>query len=377
MRSLHTYRKFALLIAAICCCLFVLKAGSNENLLFDSAAVYVYDNPEKAIEIAEQLITQNSERPEIQIRALMILTNAFATKRDYQHSLEAALRAKELVASLKNPVLEFGILIKLAAQYHSLGVNGKALQVLDESDKLFESVKNKDSLLFDMGSNYAIKGFIYSGQLGCDIAIDYFDKAIGFYTSSLEKQQKISLNTSVVLYNKGNCQISLNRLDSALAHFNESRRLVSHIDANTLQAFPMKGIAEVYTLEGKHEAAIEVLFDANTIAGGAGDLELNAGIYKGLADNYLALHQWEDYLYYDRLHSETLQELKISERNTINNILQLYKDEISTKEKIAGWKFMVIILGVGIIFLWLIYAIISSEISFTKKLSTLKSQIEL
>ena len=139
----------------------------------------------------------------------------------------------------------------------------------------------------------------------------------------------------------------------------------------------MKGIAEVYTLEGKHDDAIEVLFEAQTISEGAGDLALNAGIYKGLADNYLALHQWEDYLFYDRKHRETLEELKISERNTINNILQHYKNEISGKEKTAGWKFTAIILGMGIIFLWLIFAIISSEISFNKKFLSIQSQIEL
>lgn len=353
----------------------VLKAQDKSDSLYNAGLVYVYDQPDKAIEIGEKLIKSNDGKPEAQIRALLLLSNAYASKRNYEQSLEEALKARAEAVRLKDQVLEFGILIKIAAQYHALGVNDKALQILDESDKLFESSDKKDLLLMDMGSNYAIKGYIYSNQLSCDLANEYFNKAIKLYSNSDNNLLKRKMNMSIVSYNKGNCFVTLNQLDSAKLSYFQSKEFVSGYDAKTLQAFPMRGLAEVYTLEGKYSVAIEELNAAFELAGNVGDLELNTGIYRGLADNYLALKDWDNFQKYDRLYNETFQQLKISERNAINNIIADYNDQMIQKEKATKTKYRIAMLVLGLISLFIFISLIKSELIFRKKFSKIKSEI--
>jgi tetratricopeptide (TPR) repeat protein len=352
------------------------KAQSVEDSLYNSAVIYVYDDPLKAIEISEELMKMNENQPEKQIRVLLLITNSYASMRNYEKSLETALKAKEIVKKIKDPVQEFKILIKIAAQYHSLGVSDKALQILEESDKIFEKATDKSEMMFDMGSNYAIKGFIYSDQLSCDIAIEYFNKAIETYAQSGSEEERVKLNQSVVAYNKGNCYIALNDLHAAKMSYLESRELVKGTEANSLEAFSMKGLAEVLTLEGKYNEAITKLIDAEKIAGNVGDLELNSGIYRGLADNFLALKDWDNFQKFDKKYNESIQKIKISERNTINNILNSYNQEINQKEKSWKLKYLFLISVFGIVLLLGLYSIIKSEIIFRKKLRKLKSQIK-
>ncbi|MDD3459457.1 MAG: hypothetical protein PHO74_08300, partial [Weeksellaceae bacterium] len=318
----------------------------------------------------------NENQPEKQIRVLLLITNSYASMRNYEKSLETALKAKEIVKKIKDPVQEFKILIKIAAQYHSLGVSDKALQILEESDKIFEKATDKSEMMFDMGSNYAIKGFIYSDQLSCDIAIEYFNKAIETYAQSGSEEERVKLNQSVVAYNKGNCYIALNDLHAAKMSYLESRELVKGTEANSLEAFSMKGLAEVLTLEGKYNEAITKLIDAEKIAGNVGDLELNSGIYRGLADSFLALKDWDNFQKFDKKYNESIQKIKISERNTINNILNSYNQEINQKEKSWKLKYLFLISVFGIVLLLGLYSIIKSEIIFRKKLRKLKSQIK-
>lgn len=354
-----------------------LNAQNEDDNLYNSAIVFVYDNPDKAIEIGQQLLKKNEKNPKAQIRALLLISNAYASKRDYEKSLSVALKAKEIAVKLKNPEQEFGILIKIAAQYHALGVNDKALEILDESDKLYQSIKQKDSMLFDMGSNYAIKGFIYSNQLSCDIAIEYFNKAMRTYSASKVEGAKINMNQSVVSYNKGNCFITLNQLDSARINFLNSKQLASKSDANSLEAFSMKGLAEVYTLESNYSSALTELNKADSLAGKVGDLELNSGIYRGLADNYLALKDWSNFQKYDRKYNETIGQIKLSERNTINNIIQDYNVEIVKKEKSTKLFYLILISVFALVSIILIFSIIKSEIIFRKKFGKIKSEIKV
>lgn len=350
-------------------------AQVDDDSLNKASIVYVYDNPEKAIEIAEKYLKENEGNPSKQINALYVILNAYSSKRDYEKSLETAFKINEIAAKMKDPEQEFRILVKIASQYHSLGVYDKALQFLDESDQIFQQISNKTPLLFDMGSNYAIRGFIYSNQLSCDIAIEYFNKAIKTYEASISEPERLMINQSIVNYNKGNCFLNLKQLDSAKVSYLKAKELVSGIDAKSLQAFSLRGLAEVYTLNGKYTEALTELNEANRIAGDVGDLELNSGIYKGLAENYLALKDWDNFQKFDKEYHIAIQQMKLSERNAINNILNDYNKDILKKEKSERDKYLMIISILGLILLATFYSIIKSEISFKHNFNELKSQI--
>ena len=347
----------------------------DEDSLLNAAVMNIYDHPDHAIQIGKELLKEYKSNPEKQINVLLLMSNAYASKRDYEKSLDYALQTKEINKSLNNQLLQLQILNKIAAQYHQLGVNDQALQVLDEADLIVKTYPKQDSIYFIMGNNFALRGFIYRDQLSCDIAIDYLNKA---YESFLKVPQNVRswANRSVTSYNKGNCFISLNKLDSAKISFFDAKSLAEKAKANSLQAFSLKGLAEVYTLEGRYEEALEELQNANVLAENVGDLVLNRGIYKGMADNYLALKDWENYAVYDEKFETTRQQTKINERKTINNLLKNYSSEIDTKETETQRKMGLGILIGTILFLFVLGLIIWGEISFQKTLKQLKSQIK-
>lgn len=347
----------------------------DKDSLMNAVVMNVYDNPDHAIEIGKELLKTYKSSPKKQINVLLLMSNAYASKRDYEKSLDYALQAKEINKYLNNQLLQLQIFNKISAQYHQLGVNDQALQVLDEADLIVKSYPKKDSIYFVMGNNFALRGFIYRDQLSCDIAIDYLNKA---YASFLKVPQNVRswANRSVTSYNKGNCFISLNQLDSAKVSFFDAKSLAEKAKANSLQAFSLKGLAEVYTLEGRYDEALTELQKANVLAENVGDLVLNRGIYKGMADNYLALKDWTNYAVYDEKFETTRQQTKINERKTINNLLQNYSTEIDKKESEIRWKMGLGIMVGVVLFLFILGSIIWGEVRFQRTLKQLKSQIK-
>ncbi len=347
----------------------------DEDSLYDVAIISVYDNPDRAIEIGKQIFNNNKSNPEKQIKALLLLSNAYASKRDYEKSLEFALQTKEINKKLDKPKLKLEILNKIASQYHQLGVNEKAIEVLDEADLIAKNYKYKDSIRFIMGNNYAIRGFIYREQLSCEIAIDYLNKA---YNSYLKEPQAVRtwINRSVTSYNKGNCFIMLNQLDSAKNSFRDSKMLAEKAKAKSLQAFSQKGLAEVYTLEGRYQEALTELQNAHALAKDVGDLVLNQGIYKGLSENYLALKDWGNFHVYEEEYLKNERQTQLNERKTINNLLQNYSVETNKKEAQIKWKFGLMISACLLFFFGIFISIVWGEISFRKSFKELISQIK-
>ena len=363
------------------CALFALSfvllpaQSSKQDSLLEVATRNVYDQPEKALEICNQLLNEVDLSANTKIQVYLVLSNAYSSLRDYEKSLACALKAKEVSMTLEDPFAQYQVMVKIAAQYHSMGVNDKALQLLDESDKIIESIPKTDSLQFSMGSNFAIRGFIYRDQLSCEIAIDYLNRANEAFSVDKESSRSLA-NKSVTSYNKGNCFITLNQLDSAKSNFKNAQALAFKVGANSLQAFSMKGLAEVYTLEANYDKAIENLESAQELAKDVGDLVLNRGIYKGLSDNYLALNDWFNFQKYDEEYKLTNSQIKSSERATINTVLANYGQEIKEKEKSLYSLYGTGILVGIILFIFLLFWIVKGELKFKKEINLRKSQIK-
>lgn len=354
----------------------ILSAQDSKNeALFDSAVLYVYDQPQKAIKIGEILLKNYDKQPEKQVQVLLVLSNAYSSLRNYEKSLELSLEAKKLSVKIKKPDLQYQVLNKIAVQYHLLGVNDKALQVLDESDKLLESIPDKDSLQFVVGNNYAIRGFIYRDQLSCDIAIEYLNKAYKAFSTREETVASLA-NRSVVTYNKGNCFVTMNQLDSAKINYIMSEDLASRAAANSLQAFSLKGLAEVYTLESKFKESNQLLNNAYDLSKNVGDLVLNRGIYKGMADNYLALKDWENFYLYDEKFKKTIVQIKENERTTIQTLLDGYLMEKTKEKKKVQMNYGIAFLVASVVLIALVFWTIKSERSFRKSISELKTKIK-
>lgn len=287
--------------------------------LLKSGTFEVYENPDKAIAIGKRVFEAKASDVKRKINGLIMVSDAYSSKRDYRKSLEYVTKAKNLSQHTDNVTIKIKLLTKTAIQYQQLKIYDKAIESLDEALDAGRGFP-EDSIRFLIGNNYTIRGFIYKEQFNCDIAIGYFDKGLAQYKRD---QSKIThANLSIVTYNKGNCYIQLSDYAAAKKSFNESLAYAKSIGAKSLHAFALKGLAEVYTLEGHYDEAIKILTEAETVSSDVGDLVLNQGIYKGLSENYLAVNQWENYRKFQQLYLETQQQIKISERKSVGDSLE-------------------------------------------------------
>jgi tetratricopeptide (TPR) repeat protein len=294
------------------------QAGNLDSLL-KRGITEIYEHPDEAIAIGKKVYGQAPEASNAQLKALMLISDAYSSKRDYRKSLEYVIRAKDFSQKTDDPLMQMQILTRTAVQYQQLRIYDKAIEYLDECSRIAMAYPEKDSIRYTMGNNFVIRGFIYKEQLNCDIAIGYFRQGIAEYESV--KRSFINSNLSVAYYNIGNCQIKLSKLVEAKANFMISAAYAEKLDAKSLLAFAKKGHAEVLTLEGKYGGSIKILLEAKSISTGVGDLILNQGIYKGLSENYLALNDWPNYEKYHEDYLSIQLKIKESERKSISDSL--------------------------------------------------------
>ena len=189
----------------------------------------------------------------------------------------------------------------------------------------------KDSVFAHLGKNFIVRGFIYKEKLNPDIAIEFFDKGI----EELKKANSILEypGISIAKYNKGNCYILLFEYEKALINFQEAIAYAEMINAESLKSFALKGQAKVYFMQGNYYKSIELLNKAKLFSVNINDLILNKEIYEGLAENYLAINEWNLFEENKNLLSSTQELIKESERKSIETSLVNKKAEIKSNFK--------------------------------------------
>lgn len=341
----------------------IIKVASNE----------IYNNPDIAIKIGGEIVKNNEDNIEHRIKGYKLISDAYSSKRDYEKSLEFLIKASELLDQTNDKLLKINIINKTGIQYHQLKVYDKAMQYLDQAEQLISEYPIKDSIHVELGKNYMIRGFIYKEKLSCMIAINYIDKGIAEFRKGdkLEVTSKIS----IAIYNKGNCYLLLNKNKLALQCFNESVRMAKAVNAKSLVAFALKGSAKVYTLEGKHAEAIKALNEALNLSSEVNDLILNQEIYKGLAENYLAVNDWEKFTINQLKFIEVQKLIKDRERISVGESLGVKEVESKANRSELSNKFyyllLVLLLVLTLIVLFF-YVIIKRK---SKEIEAIKSQI--
>lgn len=308
-------------------CVVSGMAQKEMDSLISASTPLLFDQPDRAIKIAESVLV-TSKVPETRIRALTFMSHAYLSKRQNSKSLTITLEALELAEETDSIPLRIEVLNSLGMQHQLLRINDKAKEFLDQALVLTHTVKSETRYASLLAYNYTIRGFIYREQMNCEIAQDYFDRAIAHF-KQVEKPSHTA-NISTLYYNKGNCFLQTTQIDSAKASYQESIYYAEKVQASSLVSFAKKGLSEVYTAEGKYNLAIEELTEAVSIASDVGDLVLNRGIYQSLANNYLPLRDTQQYEFYDDLYQKTNQDLLNQERTLINESLQNSMDSIKT-----------------------------------------------
>jgi tetratricopeptide (TPR) repeat protein len=205
-----------------------------------------------------------------------------------------------------------------------------------------------------------VRGFIYKEKLNCDIAISFFDKGIKTLSYNNKKNENAT-KISIAKYNKGNCYLLLEENVLAEQSFKEALKGAKSVNAKSLEAFALKGIAQIHNLNGAYADAINELNQAYYIAKNVNDLVLNQEIYLGLSVNYLAINQPEKYKEYQQKFIQTQTKLKENERASIENLLQENYNNLENKAKSDLSNFWILVFLVLTISIPLIALIINKK----------------
>jgi len=343
------YNNFYLLLVLLFSTLpVVAQKETQADSIIKVNSLNIYENPDKAITSGLGIYNDVKNTINSRVRAMIMVSDAYSSKRDYQKALKFFLKANELSKQTNNIGMQIRILNKTAIKYQQLRVYDKAIQYLDEAEKLIAISPVKDSTQIALATNLIVRGFIFKEQLNCDIAISYFNKGIAVCRKI--KNMPVQPILSIATYNKGNCYTLMSDYVLAKQNFLESITYADSTNANSLKAFAQKGLAEVYTLEGNYNGAINILESALGISENVGDLILNREIYKGLSDNYLAVNQWQKYQSFHKKYVQVQLKIKESERTSISESIEELKSiqykKISDEKTYYTWVIAVIGLAI-------------------------------
>lgn len=313
-------------------CIFIRAQKTSDTALIKKAGTEIYDNPDNAIRIGEQLLKKDNDI-KTSIKIYMLLSTANIAKRNFDESLKYILKAKELSQKTNDSKSQASVLISVAIQYQQMELFSKSLETLNEADeylaKLSENAPEKYS---ETATSYAIRGMIYKSQSNSEIALEKFLISIQNFEKVPYKKTTYS-NMSVVYYNIGYCYLNLNQIDKAEQAFLQSGDYARRNHAKSLEAFALKGMAEVYKQKHENQTPLSLLRKAENLSKNTGDIILNEGIYKEMADNYLALGKQDLYQLYNKKYFEMRFKRKQNELISINQVIDNHNKETCIKSK--------------------------------------------
>lgn len=286
-----------------------------------------YKNPDEAIRIGDSLYNNTKNPLLVRVNGLSLASDGYASKRDYKKALDKVLVANELLKNSDNKGLQIRTLTAIAMKLQQLKVYDKAIDYLDQAKVLIDKYPYKDSVIGSTAINYNVKGLIFKEQLSCDIAINYFNKAIEQY-NKLKNKDYAASQISIVKYNIGNCYLQTSDYEPAKKNFDEALKYAEQANANSLKAFALKGMALVYTGQGEYKSSISRLQEAMRISEDVEDIVLNMAIYNALSNNYWSSGDLRSHRVYNRKYLEAQEKLTSSEREAVSNSVdELLKNE--------------------------------------------------
>ena len=298
---------------------------STESLQ-NRAETIIYDQPDEAISITLKLLKKERKVDEV-AHLYMLISNAYIVKKNTDSSLFYILKATDLINSAALPETKIKILFSVAVQYQQMELYDKALESLDKAQEMIDkSTMTYSEHLYNSGFMNSTRGIIYRNQSNPDLALEKFKLSAKNF-NKLKLDKTTSANLSINCYNMGNCYLDLSKLQQAFSNFKEAEKYATKYKENILEAYALKGQGESYFLMHQYEQSLQVLSKAEKIADPIGDLVLNEGIYKLIANNNLALNNIEDFQNYNNKSSEILKILEQDELKSLNRYLNTQNSE--------------------------------------------------
>lgn len=354
---------------------------SGQSTVFDSlmkkARLEIYDNPDDAISTGKQLLRKEKDIHK-QINIYQLLSTANIAKRDFDQSLHYLIKAKETAQKTNDQKVRTSVLISAAIQYQQMELFSKSLETLNEADQYMDKLPdNLPEKYIETARSYAIRGMIYKSQANPEIALEKFLISIRNFEKVKNKQATYS-NMSVVYYNIGYCYLNLGQLEKAHQALIQSAAYAQKNGAKSLEAFALKGMAEMYKQKKENEKALQLLIKAEDLSKNTRDLILNEGIYKEMSENYLAMEKPDLYQNYSKKYFEMRFQREQNELNSINHSINDHNRETLKKSSEMKTRYQYItgfIVSLGIlciaVLLYLIVKVRKQNMAYRIKIQEL------
>ncbi|WP_292010986.1 hypothetical protein [Chryseobacterium sp.] len=332
-------------------------AGQKEadDSLIKKARTDIYDNPDHSIAIAKNLLKKQNDINKT-ISLYLLLSTAHIAKRNFDASLQYILKAKELSQKTNDIKLQTSVLISIAIQYQQMELFSKSFEILNEADESLKKLpEDSPERHIETARSYAIRGMIYKSQSNSEIALEKFLTSIKNFEKVKVKKSTYA-NMSVVYYNIGYCYLNLEKIDKARLSFMKAVYYAEKNKAKSLEAFALKGLSEIYKQKRENQKALQLLMKAENLSKNTGDLILNEGIYKEMADNYLSTNHPDLYQFYSKKNIEMRFKREQNELNSINHSInnhnrETYNKSREIKERYTFYTIIAVSVGIFIIFL--------------------------
>jgi CHAT domain-containing protein/Tfp pilus assembly protein PilF len=208
----------------------------------------------------------------------------------------------------------------LGRVYEALGDDVKALPYYEETLKIERQRNNRDGIatnLFNVGAIYYAK------------AID-FEKAYSLLDESqrLFRELKDRESLALVLHYIGKVALSLGRYERALSSFNESIKINKELNNQQAVAANLNLIGNVYSSLGQYDKPLQYYQEALEINKKLNNKQETATALRNIGDAYCDLLQFDRALSYYENALEMQKKLNLHSDMiiTLNNIAGLYKD---------------------------------------------------
>lgn len=298
----------------------------------------IFENPDLVIKNTTLLIKETKNIQDI-VGYYIIMSDAYVSKREYSKALTNLEEASILMPKDNSVETQYSLLKlnnKIASLYYQMSMYEKAISQIEAYYSKFDILPKVDSITLIKGSTTALKGLIYREKLGCKIALPYFEDALAIYKNINSKASKI--NSSIVYYNYAKCYLELNNYELAKKYHTISFELGSQVGKGSLQAYPLKGLANVYIKQNNYATALDYLLQAEEISKDVGDRILKNGIYTDISEIYLKLGDKKNFILYNSKATIEGDLVKKSQLNyitsSLNSILKQENQDLqSNKEK--------------------------------------------
>lgn len=317
---LTLFSPFIMVVLLLAATSISAQEAKKIDSILDKANLMVYEDPDKAISIVNNLLLQNKLSTKQQANALLTIAGGYSAKRHNQRAIEYGLKVYRLAEKEQANNEQVRALGFIGNQYHFLKMHDKVNLYLDMAEEIMDKKIDKDSLHFIKGNVYFVKGVNYKDKLDCDVAISYFDKSIAEYTKTTDNNSK-NLNLSIALIQKGLCLTDQLQLNDARAVLIKAKNIAFKNGYTENEYYTDIALAKTYFAENDYRQSNAILFKIEKQVDVFHGLNLQNEFYSALADNFLKLNDYENYNTYSKKYLKGKIEIDSLEVNSFHNLI--------------------------------------------------------